>query len=104
LHMQAAAPGKEAGKIDVGYVAHLARLRLTDEETATFQRQLEDIVGYVRKIGELDLEGIEPTSHAHLVQNVFRSDETRSGLDRETVLENSPLNEQGQFIVPKIVE
>ena len=91
-------------RIDVRYVAHLARLHLTDEEAATFQRQLEETVGYVRKIEELDLDGIEPTSHAHLVQNVFRSDEAREGLDHDDVLENAPLSEQGQFIVPKIVE
>jgi len=41
--------------IDVAYVARLARLRLSDEEVATFQHQLEDVVSYVRKIGELDL-------------------------------------------------
>jgi len=102
--MQTVDPRGDQEKIDVRYVAHLARLYLTDEEAETFQRQLEDTVGYVRKIGELDLAGIEPTSHAHLVQNVFRADEPREGLDRDTVLENAPAGEQGQFIVPRIVE
>lgn len=90
--------------IDVAYVAHLARLHLTQEEQATFQSQLEQIVKYVRKLGELDLDGIEPTSHAHAVQNVFRKDEVRPGLDHDQVMQNAPAEIQGQFSVPKIVE
>lgn len=90
--------------IDVAYVARLARLRLSDEEVATFQHQLEDVVSYVRKIGELDLSDIEPTSHAHPVQNVFRKDEIRQGLDHDGVMKNAPIHREGEFLVPKIVE
>ena len=68
------APVSTTDKIDVAYVARLARLHLSDEEIRTFQPQLEQIVGYIRKISELDLTGIEPTSHAHRVENVFRRD------------------------------
>ena len=95
---------KDVAGIDVRYVAHLARLHLTDAEAATFQKQLDDIVGYVRKLGELDLEGIEPTSHAHPVRNVFRREETRPGLDHDEVMANAPSSVDGQFIVPKIME
>ena len=91
-------------EIDVAYVARLARIALTEDEARTFQAQLGDIVEYVRKIGRLDLEGIEPTSHAHPVQNVFRHDEARAGLDHEDVMANAPREVDGQFIVPKIVE
>jgi aspartyl-tRNA(Asn)/glutamyl-tRNA(Gln) amidotransferase subunit C len=90
--------------IDVDYVAHLARLHLTDEEIRTFQAQLSQIVDYVRKIDHLKLDGIEPTSHAHPVVNVLRRDEVRPGLDREAVLRNAPAVIQDQFMVPKIVE
>ena len=91
-------------KIDVTYVANLARVHLTDEETKTFQGQMEQIVEYVKKIGELDLTGIEPTSHTHPVFNVYRADDEKPGLDRDSVLKNSPASNEGQFIVPKIVE
>ena len=47
-------------KIDVGYVAELARLELTDEEKAVFQPQLEGIVKYVEKISEVNVDGVEP--------------------------------------------
>ena len=96
--------GAASDQIDVAYVANLARLHLSDEEIRTYQAQLEDIVGYVRQIGELDLEGIEPMSHAHPVLNVFREDEVRPGLPHEGVMANAPAAKSGQFIVPKIVE
>jgi aspartyl-tRNA(Asn)/glutamyl-tRNA(Gln) amidotransferase subunit C len=62
------------------------------------------VVDYVRKLSELDLKAIEPTSHAHRVENVFRQDETRPGLDRDTVLKNAPAVTQDHFMTPKIVE
>lgn len=93
-----------ANKIDVRYVANLARINLSDEEVATFQGQLEQIVDYVEKIGALDVEGIEPTSHAHPVQNIFREDVVRDSIDHEDVLANAPERTDGQFKVPKIVE
>lgn len=92
------------GHIDVSYVAHLARLHLTAEETTTFQAQLDQIVDYVQKLAELDVSGIEPTSHAHPVQNVFREDKVRAGLDLDRVLENAPAVIENQFMVPRIVE
>ncbi len=91
-------------KIDVRYVANLARIKLSDEEVETFQGQLEQIVEYVEKIGELDVSGIEPTSHAHPVQNVFRKDAVTESLARADVMANAPEQTDEQFKVPKIVE
>ena len=91
-------------KIDVRYVANLARIELSDDEVKTFQNQLEDVVGYIEKIGELDVDGIEPTSHTHPVMNVFRKDELKPSLDREDVLANAPEEVDSQFKVPKILE
>lgn len=91
-------------KIDVKYVANLARIALDDREVSVFQEQLEQIVGYVDKLGELDVAGIEPTSHAHPVLNVFREDAVRTGLEHDRVLENAPEETMDQFKVPKIVE
>ena len=95
----------DAPTIDVGYVARLARLYITEAETREFQGQLDQIIGYVKKIGELDLSGIEPTSHAQTVQNVFREDVTREWSDNAPFMRNAPATVQGnQFQVPKIVE
>ena len=95
-------PGQD--QINVEYVARLARLRLTADETRAFQDQLGHVLTYVRQIGKLDLSGIEPTSHARPLSNVFRKDEVRPGLDREEVLRNAPATTNEQFTVPKIVE
>ena len=91
-------------KIDVRYVAHLARLYLDDAEVKTFQGQLEGIVQYVQQIGELNLSGIEPTSHARPVLNVLREDAVLPGLDHEVVMDNAPKEKNGQFSVPQIIE
>ena len=91
-------------RIDVHYVANLARLQLTTAEATQFQEQLGDILDYINQIRHIDLTDVEPTAHATRVQNVFRKDEVRPGLDRETVLANAPAHAADQFSVPKIVE
>ena len=90
--------------IDVAYVAELARLDLTQDEKRTFQQQLETIVQYVEKIGELDLEGIEPTMHGQSLVNVFREDVVVPSFDRERALKNAPERNGAEFKLPKIVE
>jgi len=92
-----------AEKIDVEYVARLARLALDDAEKALFQKQLEDIIGYVNDIASVDVDSVRATASAAAGQNVFRRDEPRPGLDVETVMKNAPAHDGGQFIVPKIV-
>ena len=91
-------------KIDVGYVAELARLELTDEEKSVFQPQLENIVKYVEKISEVDVEGVEPMMHGRTLVNAFREDEVRPSLATETVLANAPKRVGDEFLLPKIVE
>ena len=94
----------QANKIDVGYVAELARLELTDEERAVFQPQLEDIVGYVEKISEVDVEGVEPMMHGRRLVNAFREDVVGPSLPSETALSNAPARVGDEFLLPKIVE
>lgn len=93
-----------AAEIDVTYVAHLARLRLTPEEETKFGAQLAHVLGYVEKLKELDVTGVEPTAHAIPLVNVTRPDEVRPSLAREEVLRNAPATASGLFIVPKIIE
>jgi aspartyl-tRNA(Asn)/glutamyl-tRNA(Gln) amidotransferase subunit C len=92
------------GRIDVAYVANLARLELMPAESREFEGQLQEVVRYVAKIGELDLEEVEPTSHAVDVENVLRSDEETGGLPREKALSNAPESISEHFKVPRIVE
>ena len=91
-------------EVDVKHVAHLARLALTPGEEAQFGAQLNNILGYIDKLNELDVSGIEPTAHAVPLVNVFRQDEVRPSFSNEEALRNAPAKANGLFIVPKIVE
>lgn len=91
-------------KIDVAYVAELARLELTDGEKAVFQPQLESIVKYVEKISLVDVEGVEPMMHGRELVNAFREDTVRPGMSSEAALANAPKRIGDEFLLPKIVE
>ena len=91
-------------KIDVSYVAELARLELTEEEKATFQPQLESIVEYVDTISSVDVEGVLPMMHGRELVNVFREDVVGESLSAETALANAPARTGDEFLLPKIVE
>jgi aspartyl-tRNA(Asn)/glutamyl-tRNA(Gln) amidotransferase subunit C len=95
---------EHTGNIDVAYVAHLARIHLSDAEKAQMSAQLKDILSYVAKLNELDVSGVEPTAHATPLSNVLRKDEVRPSIDPAQVLNNAPEQARGLFIVPKIVE
>lgn len=93
-----------AATIDVKYVAHLARLSLSNEEEQKLAAQLGNILGYIEKLKEADVSGVEPTAHAFPLINVTRLDEIRPSMTNEEALRNAPANANGLFIVPKIVE
>ena len=91
-------------KIDVAYVAELARLELSDSEKNVFQSQLEDIVKYVEKISSVDVSDVPPTMHGRAIVNALREDVVRPSMDRELALGNAPLRSATEFTLPKIVE
>jgi len=93
-----------AAEINVQYVAHLARLALTPDEEKQLSAQLGGILGYIEKLRELDVTGVEPTAHAVPLVNVTRADEVRPSLSHEDALRNAPRQAGGLFLVPKIVE
>jgi aspartyl-tRNA(Asn)/glutamyl-tRNA(Gln) amidotransferase subunit C len=90
--------------IDVNYIAHLARLSLNADEAQKFGAQLGNVLGYIEKLREVDVTGIEPTAHAFPLVNVTRNDVIEASMDNEEALRNAPAKANGLFIVPKIVE
>ena len=88
---------------DVRHVAKLSRLALSDERLAKFSTQLESILEYVAKIGEVDVSGVEPMAHALPIHNVFREDVVEPSLPLEKVLENAPDSDGPFFKVPKVI-
>ena len=90
--------------LDIKYVAHLARLSLSEEEEKKLGAQLSNILSYIEKLKEVDVSGVEPTAHAFPLVNVTRPDELRPSLSHEDALRNAPAEANGLFLVPKIVE
>ena len=82
------------------YVAKLARLRVSDDEVDRIADELSKILEHVEKMDELDLDGVEPTSHVVELQNVLREDEPRPCLPREQALAGAPDVAEGGFRVP----
>jgi len=93
-----------APNLDIKYVAHLARLALSAEEEEKLGAQLGNILGYIEKLKEVDISGMEPTAHAVPLVNVVRPDEVRPSISHEEALRNAPATANGLFMVPKIVE
>ena len=82
------------------HVAKLARLKVTDDELDRMPEELSKILEHVETMNELDLDGVEPTSHVVDLTNVLREDVPRPSLDRETALEQAPDAADGGFRVP----
>ena len=90
--------------LDVAYVAKLARLNLSAEETQLFQNQLARVLEYAEKLRNVDVSHVEAAAHAVPIFNVFREDEPRDCFSAEEALRNAPRNANNLFIVPKVVE
>ena len=89
---------------EVEYVAHLARLEITDKEKDKFTAQLNDILRYIDKLNELNTKGVEPMSHAIAVTNAFREDNIVDSIGTKKSLANAP-DARGEFFrVPKVIE
>ena len=89
---------------DIKTVASLSRLRIREEESADVLFQLNKILNYVENLQSLDTTDIEPTTYALPMQNVFRADVVKPSLDRELALSTAPLQEDGYFKVPRVLE
>lgn len=87
----------------VRHVAVLSRLGLSDERVARLTSELSGILAHIEKIGELDLDDVEPMAHAVDVTNVTRPDANRPGLSQADALLNAPESEAGAFVIPRIV-
>jgi aspartyl-tRNA(Asn)/glutamyl-tRNA(Gln) amidotransferase subunit C len=91
-------------KEEILHVAALARLDIDDETIDKMSGQIQEILSYVDTLNRLDTEGVQCTSHAISLTNAFREDEEQGHLERERTLENAPQQEDGAFLVPKVIE
>jgi len=89
---------------DVRRVAELARLELSPDEEERLADELGAILGYVEKLGELDVAGVPPTANALAATGAFRDDQVTNDPDADALLANAPDRWQDFFRVPKIIE
>jgi aspartyl-tRNA(Asn)/glutamyl-tRNA(Gln) amidotransferase subunit C len=87
-------------RAQVLHVARLARLELTDEEVERFSGELSKVLDHIETIEELDLDGVEPTSHVIDLVNALRPDEPEPSLPVEKALEQAPDPSEAGFRVP----
>ncbi len=90
--------------IDVAYIAKLAKLELTEEETNRFSQDLNQVLEYVAQLEKWDTSRVEPMYHPLPTFDALRPDTPGNSLSNEAALHNAPQQEDGQFRVPKVVE
>jgi len=103
LKINGSSPTLSTEKIDVRYVAKLARLALTDDEVERFGAQLGDLLEHVDALAKLDVSHVAATAQVVESRNVEREDVVRPSLDRETVLDGAPKRQGVFFRVPRII-
>lgn len=91
-------------KIDVEQVAKLANLSLSQKEKRAFQRQLEEILGYISQLDKLNTQNIQPIDHITGLENIGREDIALPSLSQEEAVKNAPKTHNGLFVVDAIFE
>jgi aspartyl-tRNA(Asn)/glutamyl-tRNA(Gln) amidotransferase subunit C len=92
-------------KQEVQHIAKLARLGLTEKEIEKYQKELSSILDYVKKLKEVDISGVEPTSHSILIDNVMRSDKNQKPrVERQRLMELMPATKNGHLKVKSVLK
>jgi len=89
---------------EVRWVAHLARLELTDAELQVMTRQLSAILEYVNQLQQVNTEGVEPLAHPLPIHNIFRADELTPSLPVDAALANAPDRRGDFYAVPAVLD
>jgi len=89
---------------DVRWVAHLARLELSDADLEKMTRQLSSIVDYVALLQQVNTDGVEPLAHPVELNNVFRPDESSPSLPVGAALANAPQRKGDFYAVPAVLD
>ena len=89
---------------EVRHVAKLARLALSDAEIDRMVPELNNILGWVEQLREVDTDGVEPLTAVIDLKLRLRDDVVTDGNVRDAVMLNAPDAQQGFFAVPKVIE
>ena len=85
-------------------VAHLARIRVSDEELDGLRSELNAILGFVEQLNEVDVDGVEPMTSVTPMRMRQRQDKVTDGHIAVDIVANAPVTEEHYFVVPKVVE
>ena len=89
---------------DILHLAELSNMSLDEAQVETLSRNIEDIIGYISQLDELDTEGVEPTYQVFEMENIFRPDDILpQDADRAALLALAPESRQDQIKVPKVL-
>lgn len=89
---------------DVRYLARLSSLELDDSEVEPLAQDIENILGYVEQLDELNTEGVDPTYQVTDLENIWRDDAVQDdGISRESLLALAPASRENQVEVPKVL-
>ena len=85
-------------------VAKLARIEINEEEETTLIAELNNILGWVDELKQVDTDSVEPMLSVFNESMQMREDQAESNFDNSQILDNSPESNSGFFVVPKVVE
>lgn len=88
----------------VNKLANLARLEFNASEKEDIKKDLQEMIGFIEKLNELDTTGVEPLLHMSYNINILREDEVTGMITREEALQNAPLHDDQFFKVPKVIK
>lgn len=88
----------------VRHIAKLARIAMSEREIEAMVPELNNILGWIEQLGEVDTDGVEPLAAVIPAHLVLRADVVTDGNVRDAVLANAPAAEHGFFAVPRVVE
>lgn len=89
---------------EVRHIAHLARLRIEEDDIADYAGNLSRIVDFVDQLGQADTESVTPMAHPLEMAQRLRDDEVTESNHRDKYQENAPATEQGLYLVPRVIE
>jgi aspartyl-tRNA(Asn)/glutamyl-tRNA(Gln) amidotransferase subunit C len=89
---------------DIHRIAHLARIEITDEQAKATAAQLNDIFAMIEQIGRVDTTGVAPMTHPLDGTQRLREDKVEAPPDPAELLRNAPAQQDGLFLVPRVIE
>ncbi|MEO8414446.1 MAG: Asp-tRNA(Asn)/Glu-tRNA(Gln) amidotransferase subunit GatC [Ginsengibacter sp.] len=87
----------------VDKLANLARLQFNAQEKEEIKNDLQQMIGFIEKLNELDTTGVEPLLHMSGNVNILREDEVCGTISRQDAFRNAPLHDEQFFKVPKVI-